>query len=160
MSLLEYEYFVITLVKKARGLKEIPYKIRPMGGTRAPPPSVLGWEAPAFQMEPESLPEASEPAFDPQDRADADRIINAPVPRRRQTFEALDEDGLKIAYAKNRLPQKSPTAKFRLPPKITYRQNHLPQKSPTAKSPTAKITDRKITYRKNSPTAKITYRQK
>jgi hypothetical protein len=93
MSLLESIYFIRTVGKKARNLKKKPYKILPAGGTRAPPPSALDLDAPDFQMEPESMSETPEPAFGPRDRAGADRIINALGPRRRLTFEALDEDG-------------------------------------------------------------------
>jgi hypothetical protein len=86
----EYLYFVLTVVRKARRFKEKPYIERPVGGTRAPPPSINDAQT---QVEPQSVSESSEPAFDPRDRIDADRIINALPPRRRQTFEAADEDG-------------------------------------------------------------------
>jgi hypothetical protein len=46
------------------------------------------------QVEPEPVSESSgpEPVVDPPDRVDADWTINVLPPRRRQTFEALDED--------------------------------------------------------------------
>jgi hypothetical protein len=88
----EYIYFFLVVVEKARIFSRKPYMTSSTGGTRAPPPSINDETFYDIQVEPQSTPEPSETVFDPRDRVDADRIINALSPRRQQTFEAPDED--------------------------------------------------------------------
>jgi hypothetical protein len=92
MRALEYFYFVLTVVQKARIFKKKPGMVNLTGGRRAPPSSINDGPDSDPEVEPRSVSDSSEPVFDPQDRVDADRSINALPPRRRQTFEAPNED--------------------------------------------------------------------